>query len=74
MVKTAVGICIEICLDLVGEISGSHCGDNEDDSLSYIAPCSLAEVGRRFRSAYFLHRQGALMVEAVSTSETSANF
>jgi hypothetical protein len=32
------------------------------------APCSLAEIYRRFRGSYFLHHQND---EAVSTSETS---
>jgi hypothetical protein len=32
-----------------------------------VAPCSLVEVYRRFRGAYYL------MMEAVSTSETSVN-
>jgi hypothetical protein len=49
----------------------------------YIAPCSLVEVNRRFRSAYCLHHQGdnysielfiSLMMEVVRTSDTSANF
>jgi hypothetical protein len=39
-----------------------------------VPPCSNAEVDRRFRRAYCLHHQGALMMEAVRTSETSANF
>jgi hypothetical protein len=44
-----------------------------------IAPCSLVEGDRRFRSVYCLHHQGdewlnALMMEAVRTSETSVNF
>jgi len=39
-----------------------------------VAPCSHVEVDRRFRGAYCLHHQGALMMEAVRTSETSVNF
>jgi hypothetical protein len=47
-----------------------------------VAPCSLVQVYRRFRGVYYLHHQGdktslfthRLMVEAVSTSETSVNF
>jgi hypothetical protein len=41
------------------------------------APCSLEEVYRRFRDAHCLHQQGdegALMMEAASSSETSVNF
>jgi hypothetical protein len=38
-----------------------------------IAPCSLVEVDRRLRGAYFFHHQG-LMMEAASTSETSVYF
>jgi hypothetical protein len=40
------------------------------------APCSVMEVGRRFRGAYCLHHQGDewLTMEAASTSETSVNF
>jgi hypothetical protein len=42
-----------------------------------VAPCSLVEVYRRFRDAGCLHHQGpiiALMMNAVSTSETSVKF
>jgi hypothetical protein len=45
-----------------------------------VTPCSLAEVYRRFRSAYCLHHHSnaasifALKMEAVCTSETSVNF
>jgi hypothetical protein len=39
-----------------------------------IAPCSHVEVDRRFRGAYCLHHQWALMMETVHTSETSVNF
>jgi hypothetical protein len=44
-----------------------------------LAPCSLVDVCRRFRGSYCLHRLNdwtliALMMEAVSTSETSINF
>jgi hypothetical protein len=34
----------------------------------------MIEIDRRFRDAYCLHHQGDLMIETVSTSETSANF
>jgi hypothetical protein len=34
-----------------------------------IVPCSLVEVDRRFRGAYCLHHQIALLMEAVCTSE-----
>jgi hypothetical protein len=37
-----------------------------------VAPCSLVEIDRRFRGAYCLHNHRP--DEAVSTSETSANF
>jgi hypothetical protein len=36
-----------------------------------VAPCSLIEAYRRFRSAYFVL---VLMMEAASASETSVNF
>jgi hypothetical protein len=40
--------------------------------------CSLVEVYRRFRGACYLHYQASIivmiMMEAASTSETSANF
>jgi hypothetical protein len=36
-----------------------------------VAPCSLVEVYRRFRGAYFLYLQIALVMEAVSSSEAS---
>jgi hypothetical protein len=36
-----------------------------------IAPYSLVEVGRRFRGAFCLHHQRALMMEVVHISETS---
>jgi hypothetical protein len=39
-----------------------------------VALCSLIEIGRSFSSAYCLHRQSALMMQAVSNAETSANF
>jgi hypothetical protein len=35
--------------------SGSHGGEYEDNSLLGCKPCSLVEVDRRFRGAYFLH-------------------
>jgi hypothetical protein len=31
-----------------------------------VAPCSLVDIDRRFREAYYLHHQDALMMEAVS--------
>jgi hypothetical protein len=43
-----------------------------------VAPCSLVEVYQLFRGTFSLSHQGddkiALMMEAESTSETSANF
>jgi hypothetical protein len=41
-----------------------------------LAPCSLAEIYRRFRGAWLPASSGliALMIEAVNTSETSVNF
>jgi DNA topoisomerase VI subunit B len=36
-------------------------------------PSSQVDVDRRFRGAYCLHHQGALMIEAVRTTETSVN-
>jgi hypothetical protein len=42
-----------------------------------VAPCGLVEGYRRFVGAYCLHHQDdeySLMMEAVSTSETSVNF
>jgi hypothetical protein len=42
-----------------------------------VASCSLVDTGRRFRGAYCLHQLGtlpwALLMEAVSTSETSVS-
>jgi hypothetical protein len=40
-----------------------------------VAPCSLVEINRRFRGAYYLtcHCDVAL-IEAVSVSETSVSF
>jgi hypothetical protein len=38
------------------------------------APRSLVEVDRRFRRAYCLHHQGAILTEAPRTSETSDYF
>jgi hypothetical protein len=40
-------------------------------TFSDIAPCSLTEIGRRFKA---MIRFVALMMETVSTSETSVNF
>jgi hypothetical protein len=40
-----------------------------------VAPCSLVEIDQRFKGAYFLHLQGvALILAALSASETSVNF
>jgi hypothetical protein len=39
-----------------------------------VALCSMVETDRRFRGAYCLHHQGALVMEALSTSETSVDF
>jgi hypothetical protein len=39
-----------------------------------VALCSTFEVHRRFRGAYCLHHQGALMMDVVRTSETSVHF
>jgi hypothetical protein len=39
-----------------------------------VATGSLVEIDRRFIDAYCVHYQVALMMEAVSTSETSVNF
>jgi hypothetical protein len=39
-----------------------------------VALCSLEQVYRRFSGAFGIHYPGALMMEAVSTSETSVNF
>jgi hypothetical protein len=38
-----------------------------------VAKCSLVETDRCFRGVYCLYHQGALVTEAVSTSETSVN-
>jgi hypothetical protein len=43
-------------------------------TFSDVTPCSLVELGRRFRGMYFLHHQGALIVESVRNSETSVYF
>jgi hypothetical protein len=37
------------------------------------APCSLMDIDQRFRGVYCLHNQGALVMEAVSCSETLVN-
>jgi hypothetical protein len=37
-----------------------------------VAPCSVVEIGRRFRGVYCLNQ--GLMIDVVSTSETSVNF
>jgi hypothetical protein len=39
-----------------------------------VAPCSLVEVYQRIRGPCCLHRLIALMMQAASTAETSANF
>jgi hypothetical protein len=48
------------------EISGSHSSDNEDDCL---LGCCAMQYGRSL-----LMFQGALMIQAASTSETLVNF
>jgi hypothetical protein len=40
----------------------------------FVVPCSLVEIDGRLRDTHCLHHQGALMIEAVSTSETLVNF
>jgi hypothetical protein len=50
------------------EISGSGDGAYEVTVFWDIAPYSLFEVDRRFRGAYFLHRQG---IESLSDEFTS---
>jgi hypothetical protein len=42
----------------IGEISGSHDGEYEDDFFWDVAPGSLVETDRRFRRAYCPHHQG----------------
>jgi hypothetical protein len=37
-----------------------------------VVPCSLVQIGRRFKAIYCLHQ--GLMMETVSTSEMSVNF
>jgi hypothetical protein len=54
-----------------GETSGSHGGEYEDEFWD-VALCSLVKIDRRFTAASGL--LVALMMEAVSTSETSDNF
>jgi hypothetical protein len=39
-----------------------------------IALCSLVDIDQGFRGPYCLHHQITLMLEAVSSSETSVNF
>jgi hypothetical protein len=39
-----------------------------------VAPCTLVEIDRLFISAYCFHHQGALVMEAVRTSEMSKSF
>jgi hypothetical protein len=34
------------------------------------APCNIAEIDKRFRGAYCLHHQGAVMMEVENISET----
>jgi hypothetical protein len=43
------------------------------DVFVVVALCSLVETDRRFRDDYCRHLQGALMIEAVSTSEISVS-
>jgi hypothetical protein len=65
---------------LLGEISGADGGEYEDDSLLRFAPCSLVQDDQYFGGTYYLHHQGdesspiVLMMEAISTSETTVNF
>jgi hypothetical protein len=44
--------------NFLSEISGSHGGEYEGCYLLGVAPCSLVEVYRRFRGAWYLHHQG----------------
>jgi hypothetical protein len=39
-----------------------------------VAPCSLVEVDRRLRGAYYLHVHFIALMEAARTSETSVYF
>jgi hypothetical protein len=43
-------------------------------SSGFFTPRSLVDVSRRYRGACCLQHQGALLMEAASTSETSVNF
>jgi hypothetical protein len=45
---------------------------SDSNVLWVVAPCSLADVYRRFRGAYCLHRH--LVKEAVTPSETLVSF
>jgi hypothetical protein len=45
----------------------------EVDYFWHVTPCSLIDIGRRFRGAYCLHHQDDEMMETVSSSETSVN-
>jgi hypothetical protein len=53
----------------------THHRQKPSDFVSWdVAPCFLVEVCRRFTSAFCLHHHGdPLMMEAVSTYETSVN-
>jgi hypothetical protein len=42
----------------VSEILGAHGGEYEDDVFWDVLPCTLVQIGRRFRRAYWLHDQG----------------
>jgi hypothetical protein len=54
-----------------GEFPRSHTGDYED-VLWDVAPCSMAEMDRRFRGAISIISAVAL-IEGASTSETSVH-
>jgi hypothetical protein len=57
---------------VTNKISGSQGGDDEYDYLD-VSPCSLVELDRRFRDAYFLHHHSALMMKSASAYRTSVN-
>jgi hypothetical protein len=55
------------------EMSRSHRGEYEDDSLLGYGPCDIVEVDRRFGDTYCLHHQGDKSSPdngAIRTSET----
>jgi hypothetical protein len=53
----------------VGEISGSH-GGMKMIIFWDVSPCRLIESHRRFNGSCYHHQSIALMMEAVSTSES----